>query len=103
VQGVAGMQEVSNVMNDRRAGRWAVALAATALVAGGGFLGSAGSAQAGDEPDIHNVGSPGQDGGSVTCYGPVSVAHDPQSSTDNPHICSVAANGQDGAPGAVYP
>jgi hypothetical protein len=87
------MQEVSHVssvVNDRRVGRWAVALAATALVVGGGYLGSAGNAQAGDEPDINNVGSPGQD---ATCS-----THLP--GPDGVPICN--AVGQDGAPGAVY-
>ncbi len=86
---------MSDVLNDRRAGRLAVALAATALMVGGGYLGSAGSAQAGDEPDIHNVGSPGKDGGTVTCYRSLSPY-------ENGPICNAAANGEDGAPGAVY-
>ena len=89
------MQEVSHVssvVNDRSVGRWAVALAATAVMVGGGYLGSAGSAQAGDKPDEHNVGAPGQDV-SVTCSTPVS-------SLDHAPVCS--AVGEDGAPGAVY-
>ena len=89
------MQEVSHVsgvLKDRRVGRWGVALAATALMVGGGYLGSAGSALAGDDPDINNVGSPGQDV-SVTCYTPMA-------SSDNAPICN--AVGGDGAPGAVY-
>jgi hypothetical protein len=81
---------VSGVLNDRSGGRLAVALAATALMVGGGYLGSAGSAQAGDI-----VGSPGQDGGSVTCYTPMP-------SPDNAPVCNAVAAGEDGAPGAVY-
>jgi hypothetical protein len=86
---------VSGVLNDRRVGRLVVALAATALMVGGGYLGSTGSAQAGDEPDIHNVGTPGRDGGTVTCY------TSPSPNGKAP-ICNAAANGEDGTPGVVY-
>jgi hypothetical protein len=92
------MQEVSRVsaaLNDRSVGRWAVALAAAFMV-GGGYLGSVGSAQAGDEPG-GNVGSPGRDGQSVTCYAYVS----PREAT--PTICNaVGGDGEDGAPGMVH-
>jgi hypothetical protein len=93
------MQEVSQVsgaLNDRSVGRWVVALAVTAaLMVGGGFLGSVGSAQAGGEPDS-NVGSPGGDGQSVTCY-----ASSPRD--DAPTTCdAVGGDGEDGEPGAVY-
>jgi hypothetical protein len=93
------MQEVSHVsdaLNDRRVGRWAVALAATAFMVGGGYLGSVGSAQAGDEPDSNNVGSPGRDGQSVTCY----VYTSPR---DDAPICNaVGGDGEDGAPAVVH-
>jgi hypothetical protein len=53
------MQEMARVpaaLNDRCVGRWGVALAAkAAFMVGGGYLGSVGSAQAGDEPG-NNVG-----------------------------------------------
>jgi hypothetical protein len=91
------MQEVSHVsaaLNDRRVGRWAVALAAAGMV-GGGCLGSVGFAQAGDEPG-GNVGSPGRDGQSVTCY-----AHVPPLKA-TPTICkAVGRDGKGGAPGTV--
>jgi hypothetical protein len=89
------MQDISHVsgaLNDRSAGRWAVALAATAaFMVGGGFLGSVGSAQAGDKPG-NNVGSPGRDGMIVTCYA------DDVSRLDGTLVCN-AGNGE---PGAVY-
>jgi hypothetical protein len=91
------MQEVSHVagaLNDRSVGRWVVALAATAAMVGGGYLGSVGSAQAGGEPG-NIVGSPGRDGQSVTCY--VSPRDEPLI------ICNaVGGDGEDGAPGGVY-
>jgi hypothetical protein len=84
---------LSGVLNDRSVGRWAVALAAAAFMAGGGYIGSVGSAQAGGEPD--NVGSPGRDGQSVTCYA--------SPRDDAPTSCNaVGGDGEDGAPGAVY-
>jgi hypothetical protein len=80
-------------VNDRSAGGWAVALAAAFLV--GGYLGSIGSAQAGEEPGS-NAGSPGRDGRSVTC----SSYWSPRDNT--PVICNVVGeDGEDGAPGAV--
>jgi hypothetical protein len=92
------MQEVSyvsGVLNDRSASRWAVALAATALMVGGGFLGSVGSATAGGEPE-NNVGSPGRDGQDATC-----VVHGPPH--DSSRSCTaVGGDGEDGAPGADY-
>jgi hypothetical protein len=88
------MQKVSHVFggpNDRSVRRWAVALAATAAMVGGGYLGSVGSAQAGGEPDS-NVGSPGRDGKSVTCYA--------SPRDDAPTTCNaVGEDGEDGAPG----
>lgn len=93
-----GMQDVSQVtgaLNDRGASRWAVALAATAsFMVGGGFLGSVGSAQAGDEPGS-DVGSPSLDGLSVTCAYTVPMR-------DDALICNVVGDGEDGAPGSVY-
>jgi hypothetical protein len=76
---------VADALNDRRVGRWAVALAAAFMA--GGSLGSVGSAQAGDEPG-GNAGSPGRDGQSVTCYAYWSPRH------DAPIICN--AVGGDG-------
>jgi hypothetical protein len=89
------MQDVSHVsgaLNDRSAGRWALALAATAaFMAGGGYLGSVGSAQAGGVAG-NNVGSPERDGVLVTCYA------DSMSPLDDTLVC----NPGNGEPGAVY-
>ena len=90
------MQEVSQVsaLTDRSVGRWAVALTAAVLV--GGYLGSVGAAQAVDEPG-GNAGSPGRDGQSVTCYAYWSPRE------TNPIICNAMGKaGEDGAPGAVH-
>jgi len=91
------MQEmplVSELLNDRSAGRWAVALAATAaLMVGGGFLGCAGSALADGKPD-NNVGSPGGDGQDATCF--------PYMPTQENSLCNfVGEEVEDTAPGAV--
>jgi len=80
---------VAGALNDRSVGRWVVALAATAA------SGSVGSAQAGDEPG-NNVGSPGRDGQSVSCYAYMSPR-------DDALTCKVVGgDGEDGAPGAVH-
>jgi hypothetical protein len=80
-----------SAVNDRTVGRWVVAIAAAFMV--GGYLGSAGTAQASDEPG-GNAGSPGRDGQSVTCHA---------SQHDRQPICGVVgADGEDGAPGAVH-
>jgi hypothetical protein len=87
---------VSGELNVRSVGRWAVAVTATAaLVAGGGFLGTVGSAYAGGEPE-DNVGSPGRDGQDASClvFGP---PHEPSRDCN-----AVGEDGGDGAPGAVY-
>jgi hypothetical protein len=93
------MQEVSHVsgaLNDRRVGHWVIALAATAaFMFGGGYLGSVGSAQAGDEPE-NNVGSPGRDGEGATCFAHTSP-HD-----DAPICNAVGEDGEDGESGAVH-
>jgi hypothetical protein len=61
---------------------------------GGGYLGSVGSAQAGDEP-ANNVGSSGSDGQNVTCNAYMSPPKDVLT-------CKVVGGGgEDGAPGAV--
>jgi hypothetical protein len=92
------MQDISHVssaLNDRSAGRWAVALAATAaFMVGGGYLGSVGSAQAGGDPGNDSiVGSWGRDGVSVTCNAySVSLRNDSLT-------CNVVVNGEGGAPG----
>ena len=69
----------------RRAGRWAVAVGAAALIGGGGL---GGIAFAGGDPV--NVGGPGQDGEDVTC-----TAYMPP---ENEPVCNVV--GYDGADGA---
>ena len=92
------MQEVPHVSGavvDQSVGRWAVVLAVTAaFMIGGGYLGFAGSAQAGG-----NAGTPGRDGQSVTCD-----AHQPP--RDDVLVCNAVAgnggDGEDGAPGAVH-
>jgi hypothetical protein len=88
--------DVFGALNDGSGRRWAVALAATmAFMVAGGFLGCIGSAQAGGDPD-NNVGSPGRDGESVSCFA-YGFSH------DDPPICNVVGgDGEDGAPGAVY-
>jgi hypothetical protein len=83
-------QEVAGVSDEqhrgRPAGRWAIAVA-SALLAGGGFVGAGGFAYAGDDPD--NVGAPGGDGQDVTC-----IADQPPA---NVAFCNVV--GEDGADG----
>ncbi len=84
---------MSGEVNDRSV-RWAVAL--TVAFMAGGYMGSVGAAQAGDEPS-GNAGPPGRDGRSVTC----SSYWSPRDNT--PVICDVVGeDGEDGAPGAVY-
>jgi len=83
------VSRVSRVLGDRRSGRWAVTLASSVLMVGGGLLAAAGSAQA---DDINNVGTPGRDH-HVTCTTPMSKP-------GSPPVCN--AVGGDGAPGASY-
>jgi hypothetical protein len=82
-QEVAG---VSDEQSGRPARRWAIAVA-SALLAGGGFVGAGGLAYAGDDPD--NVGAPGADGQDVTCTADVPPRNAP--------VCNVV--GEDGADG----
>jgi anti-sigma-K factor RskA len=84
----------SGAIGDQSDGRWAAALAATAIfMVGGGYLGFVGSAQADSTPGV--AGSPGQDGQNVTCYRYTSQR-------DDASVCNVmAGDGEDGAPGAV--
>jgi hypothetical protein len=58
---------------------------------GGGYLGSVGSAQAGDEPG-YIVGSPGWDGTIVTCH----------TYSVSPRDDTLVCNSGNGEPGAIY-
>jgi hypothetical protein len=84
---------VSGALNDRSGGRCAVALAAAFMA--GGYLGSIGSAVAGDEPG-GQAGSSGRDRQSVTCY-------EYWSPRNTPILCNaVGGDGEDGASGMVH-
>ena len=86
---------MSGALNCRSVGRWGVALAAAAFMVAGGYLGSAGFAQAAGESDINNIGSPGQDGKSITCYRYFDMAT-PGPPRDDAPDCDAVANGEDG-------